>query len=363
MRCEHRLRFSCHPSSAAGTDRQLGRGRHLAYLAAHHGHPRTNAGAHVPPPLTALDLFYPANLGLINSGLGLATCSPQTLEALGPEGCPPDSLMGHGSALVEIPLGPEIISETGQITTWLGPVQEGHLALLFYAQGETPIAAQLIFTSQVLEAPLPYGGNLATKIPLIPGLPEAPNAAVVQMHTTIGSQGVTYYTHSHGQRISYHPNGLRLPHQCPHHGFPFAAAWVVKVDQLGTSTSMMGELTARRLPQQPLELDLGLELRCLWWAGQNGLPCLEGGQQRLVAELLPYRLRLPDRDDDPAIRARPGVMVRLAGWQATGRVHHRSGGVVLLLRTALEVVDDHVRHLSPPARRRFAGRIPPAEPQ
>jgi len=206
--------------TAGFTPERLGQGTTLQFsfqIAASHGR--------VPPPLTTLELRYPANLGLINSGLGLATCSPSTLEVLGPEGCPPDSLMGHGSALVEIPLGPESIHETGHITTWLGPVQDGHLALLFYADGQSPVSAQLIFTSEVLEAAPPYGGNLDTNIPIIPGLPEGPNAAVVQMHATIGSQGITYYTHIHGKTIPYRPNGLRLPHTCPRGGFPFAAAF------------------------------------------------------------------------------------------------------------------------------------------
>lgn len=179
----------------------------------------------VPPPLTGVDLLYPVNMGLINSGLGLATCSSVRLEIFGPEGCPKDSLMGHGTALVEIPIGPEIIRETGYITTWLAPVQDGHLAMLFYAEGQTPVAASLIFTSQVLEAPLPYGGSLNTIIPPIPSLPDGPYAEVTQMQATLGSQGITYYTYAHGRRIPYHPDGLRLPHTCPRGGFPFAATF------------------------------------------------------------------------------------------------------------------------------------------
>jgi len=181
--------------------------------------------ARVPPPLTGIELLYPINLGLITSGLGIDTCSPTTLEAIGPQGCPADSLMGHGSALVEIPIGPETIEEPGQITTWMGPVQDGHLALLFYAEGESPVSAQLIFTSQILEAPPPYGGNLDTNVPIIPGLPEGPDATVVQMHATLGSQGITYYTHSRGKKVGYQPDSLRLPHVCPRGGFPFAAAF------------------------------------------------------------------------------------------------------------------------------------------
>lgn len=183
------------------------------------------APGRVPPPLTAVDLRYPAHIGLIDSGLGLATCSQTTLEVLGPEGCPPDSLMGHGSALVEIPIGPEVLGETGHITTWLAPVQDGHLALLFYADGQSPIAAQLIFTSQVLEADRPYGGSLNTTIPPIPSLPDGPYVAVTQMRATIGSEGITYYARAHGRVIPYRPDGLRLPHVCPHGGFPFAATF------------------------------------------------------------------------------------------------------------------------------------------
>jgi hypothetical protein len=179
----------------------------------------------VPAPLTALDLFYPANIGLVTSGLGLSTCSTNTLEALGPEGCPADSLMGHGSAVVEIPFGPDIIRETGLITTWMAPIQNGHLALLFCAEGEQPVQAQLIFTAGVLEAPAPFGGRLDTHIPIIETLPETPDASVVQLSATIGPMDITYYRRAHGKTIAYEPNGLLLPNSCPHGGFPFAATF------------------------------------------------------------------------------------------------------------------------------------------
>lgn len=175
-----------------------------------------------PRPVSAIDLLFPAGVGLIDSGLGLATCAPATLEALGPSGCPPDALMGRGRAQVDIPVGPETIGETGYITTWLAPVQEGHVAMLFFAEGRSPIAAQLIFTSELLEAGTPYGGSLNTTIPPIPSLPDAPNAAIVQMHATIGPEGITYYTRARHRRVAYRPDGLRLPRSCPRGGFPFA---------------------------------------------------------------------------------------------------------------------------------------------
>jgi hypothetical protein len=179
----------------------------------------------LPPPLTALELRYPANIGLITSGLGVATCEPTALEALGPEGCSPDSLMGYGSALVELPIGPTTLRETGHITTWMGPIEEGHLQLLFYADGETPVSAQLIFTALLREAPPPFGGSLDTRIPVIPTVPEGPDAVVIQMRSTIGPKHIVYYKRYHGETIPYEPNGLRLPERCPRSGFPFAATF------------------------------------------------------------------------------------------------------------------------------------------
>ena len=188
-------------------------------------------GQPVPSPLLAVSILYPKNIGLITSGLGLETCAPGQLEQLGR--CPPDSLMGYGQALVELPFGPEIITEHARITTWMAPLEDEHLALLFYAEGQTPVSAESIFTAQLLEAPSPYGGQLATKVPLIPSLPEAPDASVVDMTSTIGPMNVTYYAWYKGNRIPYHPNGLRLPERCPHGGFPFAATFTF---QDGTHT-------------------------------------------------------------------------------------------------------------------------------
>ena len=178
---------------------------------------------HVPPPLTRVNLLYPANFGLVTSGLGLSTCSRAELEANG--ACPPDSLIGYGNALAEIPVGTEAIREHAQITTWMAPVEHGHLGLLFLAQANTPVVAELIFTSLILSAPAPFGGSLTTTVPIIPGLPEAPDISVTQLRSTLGPMHVTYYQRFHGKTTAYHPQGILLPHICPRGGFPFAATF------------------------------------------------------------------------------------------------------------------------------------------
>jgi hypothetical protein len=180
-------------------------------------------GEQVPSPLVAMSLFYPANIGIVTSGLGLQTCAAHQLEARGR--CPPNSLMGYGNALVALFFGSELVRERGKLTTWMAPVQNGNLSLLFYAEAPTPVAADLIFTGQLLEALPPFGGQLGIDVPLVPSLPEAPDAAVVEMTATIGPLDITYYARFRGKSIPYHPAGIRLPEVCPRGGFPFAATF------------------------------------------------------------------------------------------------------------------------------------------
>jgi hypothetical protein len=173
----------------------------------------------VPPPLTALDVRYPSNLGIAVSGLGLATCSQTRLEAFGPEGCPADSRMGQGSALAEIPIGPDILHETAAVTIVRAPENDGRLALFFYANAVRPVNEQIIFAGQLF--PTPGRGSLHIEVPLVPSLPGGPNVAIVELHATLGPRGLTYYEHVRGKLISYHPNGILLPDHCPRRGFPF----------------------------------------------------------------------------------------------------------------------------------------------
>ncbi|HSZ13251.1 MAG TPA: hypothetical protein VK790_04370 [Solirubrobacteraceae bacterium] len=179
----------------------------------------------VPPPLTAMQLSYPFGLGFDLSELGLAICSTQTLETFGPHGCPANSLMGHGTAGAEIQVGPSILNETAQVTAVRTTDNNGLLALLIYASGETPVDAQIIFPATLFPAPPPYGGRLGMTIPLVPSLPGAPDVAVVGLHVTLGPAGLTYYRRVHGHRLAYQPTGVLLPDTCPHGGFPFAATF------------------------------------------------------------------------------------------------------------------------------------------
>ncbi|HEY2632515.1 MAG TPA: hypothetical protein VGI26_09075 [Solirubrobacteraceae bacterium] len=177
----------------------------------------------VPPPLTQIELRYPDRLGLGLSGLGLATCAAGTLEVSGPTRCPPNSVMGYGAALTAVVLGTTIVSESAPITMLRTPDQKGHLAVLFSAEGTTPVDTRIVFPGLLLPAPSPFGGQVNVGVPLVPTLPGAPYISVVRLHATIGPRMVTYYEQAGGKTLAYQPLGILLPKGCPRGGFPFAA--------------------------------------------------------------------------------------------------------------------------------------------
>lgn len=179
----------------------------------------------VPAPLSSVDLYYPAHLGLATSGLGVATCTPEILEIEGPKGCPSQSQMGHGNAIIEVPFGPGVITQTAHTLIFMAHRHQGRVQLLFYAYGDVPVVTAIIFAGSLLPATTPFGGEFEISIPPVPTFPSAPNAAVVQLYATIGPQHLTYYERVRGRYLPYHPEGILLPGTCPRGGFPFAATF------------------------------------------------------------------------------------------------------------------------------------------
>jgi hypothetical protein len=174
-----------------------------------------------PLPVTDVDLHLPAGLGLATSTLGLANCDSLALIAGGVAGCPANARIGFGSAIVAVPAAGDPVQETGSLTALVGPPNAEHLEVLFYAEGHSPVFAQLVFPGRLLEDNPPFGGRLDTAIPLIPTWPGGPDVAVTSMTSTIGSRGLTYYRHKHGEIVPFHPRGIAVPRRCPRRGFPF----------------------------------------------------------------------------------------------------------------------------------------------
>jgi len=185
-------------------------------------HLETTEGT-APPPMTKLDLRMPAGMSYTTTTLGLAICQPRVLLEKGIAGCPPNSRLGFGSALVEVPFGTGAGHEIPEIQALAGPSPDGNLVVLFYANGQSPVSAQLVFQGEVLAASGAYGTQLAASVPLVTSVPNGPDVSIVSVQSTIGPDRLTYYKHVHGRKVAFHPKGVSVPELCPHGGFPFAA--------------------------------------------------------------------------------------------------------------------------------------------
>jgi hypothetical protein len=196
-------------------------------------HLATSEGT-APPPLTSLDLKLPAGMNYTATTLGLAICGPAALLARGLAGCPPNSRLGFGSAVVEVPFGTGAGHEIPEVQAVAGPSPSGNLTVLFYANGLYPVSAQLTFSGEVLPDSGRLGSQLVTNVPLVTSVPGGPDVSIVSVTTTIGPRHLTYYKHVHGRLVPFHPQGVSVPERCPRGGFPFAAEFGF---QDGTSTS------------------------------------------------------------------------------------------------------------------------------
>ncbi|MGH2832513.1 MAG: hypothetical protein ACRDK2_07025 [Solirubrobacteraceae bacterium] len=185
-------------------------------------HVETTEGT-APPPLSAMDLRIPSGVNYSVTTLGLAVCQPAELLAQGLNGCPANSRLGFGNALVEVPFGTGSGREIPEIQALMGPSSTGNLVVLFYANGQAPVYAQLVFSGEVLPASGVFGSQLSTNVPPIPSVPNGPDVSVVSVKATIGPEHLTYYKHVHGLRVAFHPIGVDVPEHCPRGGFPFAA--------------------------------------------------------------------------------------------------------------------------------------------
>jgi hypothetical protein len=179
----------------------------------------------VPQPLIGINLALPEGIGAGTTRLGLATCNAHTIFEYGIDGCPPNSFVGRGEATATVPIGPALIEEKAQIGLLATASKSGHLEILYGAEGITPVYDMLVFRGEILEGNPPYGEEIATFIPPIETLPEAPYASVVSMSTTIGPKHLTYYKRVNGRRVAFHPEGVELPKRCPRGGFKFAATF------------------------------------------------------------------------------------------------------------------------------------------
>jgi hypothetical protein len=167
----------------------------------------------VPSPITHINVMGPAGLTLNLEGTG--TCTAATLENVGPSGCPADSKAGFGGGEGAYEIAHEVINENFTVDFFLANNKPGHVELLIYLDGATPVSIQLVFTAPVIKEPKPYGLGFSLNVPLIKVLPEASDASAISAFFTAGAKNVAYYKKVHGKRKLFHVKGIITPKTCP----------------------------------------------------------------------------------------------------------------------------------------------------
>jgi hypothetical protein len=181
------------------------------------------SGGGLPAPLSAISLRLPPGIDYLSTTLGLAICQPAVLQARGPAGCPPNSRLGSGSALVEVPFGSGAGKEIPEIQAVMGPPANENIVVLFYANGLAPIVAQIVMQAELIAGTDTTSGRIDTQVPLIASVPAGPPVSILSVNASIGPAGLTYYENRHGHRVAFHPRGVSVPQHCPRGGFHFSA--------------------------------------------------------------------------------------------------------------------------------------------
>jgi len=186
-------------------------------------------GDAVPSPVREFSLRLPHGMGFGSTTLGLAVCSPSTLETFGLGACSPNSFMGFGRAEIEASVGATPIREPIDISTLMAPATDGHTAIDFYATGSKPLLAGLVFPGLLLAQGGPGSRahiDLDMFIPPVAAWPGGPETAIAELESSFGPAGLTYYRHRHGRTVPYRPSGPTVPVSCPRGGFAVTGTFV-----------------------------------------------------------------------------------------------------------------------------------------
>jgi hypothetical protein len=166
----------------------------------------------VPSPVLHSVVKFPAGLNIEIPSL--RSCSTARLRAHGPSGCPAQSEIGVGHALVEAHAGSQVIAENVSLWAFLGPFQNFQPTFEILGQGYTPLRERVVLTGTVLPGQAPYGEELVMNIPPISTLPLEPDASMSSLTLTVGA---------HTHHTARDADTVVVPRSCPAGGFPFAA--------------------------------------------------------------------------------------------------------------------------------------------
>jgi hypothetical protein len=178
----------------------------------------------VPPPVRTAVLMLPAGLGL--DVPTLRSCNAARLRARGPSGCPAQSELGHGHALVVADAGSQLITESIALWVFLGPLHGFQPTIEVLGQGDTPLLKRIVLAGTVMPAHAPYGEELVMDIPPISTVALEPDASLASLTLTVGTSA---------SRAEANANTVVVPTSCPPGGFPFAAEFTYADGSTGSA--------------------------------------------------------------------------------------------------------------------------------
>jgi len=165
----------------------------------------------LPSPVRRSVVKLPAGLGLDIPTL--RSCSAARLRAHGASGCPTQSQIGSGEALLEGNAGSQLIAESVKLWIFLGPLRGFQPTFEVLGQGYTPLEERIVLAGTVIPASAPYGEALAMEAPPVPTVPLEPDASLETLTLTVGARP---------NRLARGANAVVVPGSCPVGGFPFA---------------------------------------------------------------------------------------------------------------------------------------------
>jgi hypothetical protein len=171
-------------------------------------------------PLTGLTIHLPAGVDL--SSAGFPTCSKETIERLGPGGCPAGSLagpVGSFTALIEFE---GLQEEHASLQAIFGPSG----ALYFFFDGETPVSLELIAEGHLVSDSAPYGQDLVLEVPTIETVDHGLDGSITALDLNFGTTWEV-----DGSETS----SLTLPNTCPG-----SFTWAVDATFLGEASEPVG---------------------------------------------------------------------------------------------------------------------------
>lgn len=178
-------------------------------------------GDEYPPPGSHAKIHLPKGQKVDFKPFLKQTCTKETILTRGPQACPKKSKVGSGFAHIGTRLGGQHVYEKATVDAYAGPLQGGKPVLNMYADGRSPISAQIVLQGVLKKDRAPYGDYLDVDIPPIHTTPGSPDASILDFNVTVGAH-VVVKEKVKGKLVNVTKNLITVPTICSGEGLAWA---------------------------------------------------------------------------------------------------------------------------------------------